>query len=375
MEPSLSKPVFIVGLPRTGSKLLMNIINSNALADYHIANEIQFFGHSFLGRVLQGRRGVMPIIESERDAAGRICWERAVDRLYSGEVKGVHWNGLKAGWLNIPKSELLKNLSQTDETPKSIYAAILGTQEKQYSGYGDKSGPNLYFIDELLKWFPDGKVIHIIRDPRAVLTSQHKRLLSVLDHKNRSSKIVTRIKKICYSPIIVLYIITYWGYAIRVDKRFTKSYPQNYMRIQFEELIAKPEETTKRICEFLSVPWDPKMVAPPKRDSSYIDPSDVHKIMNRGIGMDREATDRWRKHIRPWMKLAVSVYGSLFYSAALERFGYLDRQEAQKSSHNMAEEDHDAGKTNLATRRPAERYFSQTGQLVDPGQTKPRGNR
>lgn len=325
MRSSLTGPVFIVGLPRTGSKLLMNIINNNALANYHIANEVQFFGHSFLGRVLQGRRGVMPIIESERNDAGQICWERVVDRLYSGEAKGVHWNGLTAGWLNIPKSKLLTSLSQTDETPKAIYEAILATQEKQYSAYGDKSGPNLYFIDKLVKWFPDGKIIHIIRDPRAILTSQHKRLLSMLDHKSRSSKIVTRIKKLCYSPIIVLYILTYWGYAIKVDNRFARSHPQNYMRVQFEELIVKPEETTKRICQFLSVPWDPKMVAPAKSDSSYIDPSDVQKVIDRGTGMDREAMDRWREHIRPWMKLAVSTYGFLFYPAALERFGYLDR--------------------------------------------------
>lgn len=303
----------------------MNIINNNTLANYYIANEVQFFGHSFLGRILQGRRGVMPIIESERNGTGRIRWERAVDRLYAGEAKGVHWNGLTAGWLNIPKSKLLGRLSQTDGTPKSIYEAILGTQEKEYSGYGDKSGPNLYFIDKLLKWFPDGKVLHIIRDPRAILTSQHKRLLSVLDHQGRSSKIVTKIKKLCYSPIIVLYILTYWGYAIRVDNRFARSHPQNYMRVHFEELIMEPEETTKRICQFLLIPWDPKMVAPPKRDSSYIDPSDVHKVMDRGKGMDREAMDRWRKHIRPWIKLAARTYGSVFYPAALEKFGYLDR--------------------------------------------------
>jgi hypothetical protein len=147
----------------------------------------------------------------------------------------------------------------------------------------------------------------------------------VLDHKARSPKIIIRIKKLCYSPIIVLYILTYWGYAIRVDRKFARSHPQNYMRIQFEELIVKPEEITKRICQFLAIPWDAKMVAPPKRDSSYIDPSDVQKVVDRGTGMDREAMDRWRKHIRPWMKLAVSAYGSVFYPAALKRFGYLDR--------------------------------------------------
>lgn len=324
MKPPLAKPIFIVGLPRTGSKLLMNIINNNAQANYHIANEVQFFGHSFLGRVLQGRRGIMAIVESERNGPGQVCWDRVVERLYAGEAKGVHWNGLKAGWLNIPKSRLLQALSETDGTAKSVYSAILSTQEMEHSAYGDKSGPNLYFVDNLLRWFPDGKILHIIRDPRAILTSQHKRLMAMLEHTNKSSKLVIGIKKLCYSPVILLYILTYWGRAIRIDDRLAKSHPQNYLRVQFEELVANPEATTRRICQFLSLPWDRKMVQPPKRDSSYIDPADVQKTIERGTGMDREAAERWRQHIRPWMASILRIYGRLFYFGALERFGYVD---------------------------------------------------
>jgi len=303
----------------------MNVINNNTLANYHIANEVQFFGHSFLGRVLQGRRGVMPIVDSERDHGGKVQWDRVVDKLYSGKAKGVHWNGLTAGWLDIPKSKLLQALSQTDSTPRSVYEAILATQDKEYNDYGDKSGPNLYFIGKLLQWFPDGKIIHTVRDPRAILASQHKRLLYELDRRAGSSKIITRFRKLCYSPMIVLYILTYWGYAMRVDQQFARSHPKNYMQIQFEELILKPEETTKKICQFLAIPWDAKMVAPPKRDSSYMNLGGVQKGVDRGTGMDQEAIDRWRKHIRPWMKLAARAYGSVFYPAALERLGYLDR--------------------------------------------------
>ncbi len=302
----------------------MNIINNNALADYHIANEVQFFGHSFLGRVLQGRRGIMEIVESEKDRNGRVCWERVVDRLYAGEATGVHWNGLRAGWLKIPRSRLLQSLSETDGTPRSVYSAVLSTQEGEHRAYGDKSGPNLYFVDKLLEWYPDGKILHIIRDPRAIISSQHKRFMLLLEHRGGSSHLLTRIKKLCYSPVVVLYILTYWGRAITIDKRFSRSHPVNYMRVQFEHLVADPEETTRQICQFLSLPWDQKMVEPPKRDSSYIDPADVQKKVERGTGLDGEAIDRWRKHIRPWMTAALRLYGSLFYPAALKQLGYVE---------------------------------------------------
>ena len=327
----LQQPVFIVGLPRTGSKLLMNIINNNATANYHIANEVQFFGHSFLGRLLQGRRGIMPLVNRERNENGKINWERVVHRLYSGQAKGVHWNGLAAGWLSIPKSRLLDSLSATDGTARAVYSAILKTQEQEYVGYGDKSGPNLYFVDTLLKWFPDCKILHIIRDPRAILASQHKRLMLVLEHDGSFPGVVTSMKKLCYSPIIVTYILTYWGRAIRIDSRLTKSHPQHYMRVQFEKLVAEPEKITRQICNFLSIPWHPQMVEPPKRDSSYIDPSDLQQKVDRGRGMDRDAAERWRKHLRPWMAATLRVYGSLFYGDALTRFGYVDDGESEHS--------------------------------------------
>ena len=322
MNRRLTKPIFIVGLPRTGSKLLMNMINNNRAADCYIANEVQFFGHSTLGRILQGRRGVMPIIDGARNEDGKVDWGRVVDELYSGKARGVHWNGLSAGWLKIPRNKLLETLSGTDGTPKSIYEAILITQEKEYSAYGDKSGPNLYFVDKLVQYFPDAKILHIIRDPRAIVTSQHKRLLSILQHKSRSSPAVTRIKQALLGPIVVLYILTYWGYAVRIDRRLSKTHPDNYMLVRFEDLVSAPEETTKKICGFLSIPWDEGMTSPPKRDSSYIDPCDVRKSADRGTGMDREAMERWRNHIKPWIKVAVKVYGSVFYPAALKRFRY-----------------------------------------------------
>jgi hypothetical protein len=120
----------------------------------------------------------------------------------------------------------------------------------------------------------------------------------------------------------VLYILTYWGYAARTDKRLSRSHPDNYMVVRFEDLVSSPEETTKDICRFLSIPWDVRMISPPKRDSSYIDPNDVQKSEDRGTGMDRDAVERWRNYIPAWMKATVTIYGSVFYPADLRRFGY-----------------------------------------------------
>jgi len=122
--------------------------------------------------------------------------------------------------------------------------------------------------------------------------------------------------------MVVLYILTYWGYAVRIDRRLSKAHPDNYLLVRFEDLVSTPEETTKKICQFLSIPWDEAMTSPPKRDSSYIDPSEFRKSVDRGTGVDRDAMDRWRDHIQPWMKVAARIYGSVFYPAALKRFGY-----------------------------------------------------
>lgn len=322
VKSKVRKPIFVVGLPRTGSKLLMNSINNNRDADYFLANEIQFFGHSFLGRVLQGRRGVMPIVDEEKLADGTIDWDVVVERFYSAEAKGVHWCGLRDGWLKIGKEVLSERLAETDGSAKEVYEVILSTQEREFRGYGDKSGPNLYFVDKLMEWFPDGKVIHIIRDPRAILTSQYKRLSSMIGYRSGSGGITSAVKRMALGPVVMTYVLAYWSYAMRIHQRFSKEYPHNYLLVQFERLVLEPEETTKEICRFLDIPWDETMVAPPIRDSSYIDPRDIHVAVERGSGMDREAVDRWRQHIKPWMSRATAVYGRLFHRGDFEQFGY-----------------------------------------------------
>jgi hypothetical protein len=113
---------------------------------------------------------------------------------------------------------------------------------------------------------------------------------------------------------------------MRIDRKFSRSHPKNYMLVQYEELVLNPKETTMKICSFLSIPWDVSMLHPPKSDSSFIDPREVVKSVDRGTGIDVAALERWREHMKLWMNLAFRFYGSIFYPKALERFGYLDKR-------------------------------------------------
>ena len=77
----------------------------------------------------------------------------------------------------IDPASMLRRLLETDRSDAAIYQALLQGENEEAEGLilGDKSGPNLYHVPTLLEWYPEAKVIHTMRDPRAVMASELKR--------------------------------------------------------------------------------------------------------------------------------------------------------------------------------------------------------
>ena len=316
----LEKPIFVVGLPRTGTKLAMNIISQNRELGYHISNEIHFFGHSRLGKIFLGRYGVEGVVKKKTGRTGTTDWGSVVDTLYSQEgALGVYWWRLGNGLDRLSKEKLIAALEKTRGDPRSIYCALLSTQEKTYRGYGDKSGPNLYHVDRLVEWFPDCRIVHTMRDPRAILASQHKKHLIAFDKKSdtRKPNLLRTLKRGSLSLLMVVYILSYWSHAIRLHRRYSSKYPKKYIMIRFEDLVQDPKMVVSRLCSFLDCPVDDEMVQPPKLGSSYEDDKG-----DRGVGFDTQTLDRWQGYLRPWMKGMVRVWWLLGGGVQMRREGY-----------------------------------------------------
>lgn len=304
-----TKYVFIVGLPRTGSKMMQDVLERAQSANCKICMETWFLGDLF-------RSGVREVIKKHGDMSNDSNVSNFVEYMYSDDFSRPYWRMLRRGEMGIERDRLLRELLKTDRSDRAIYDVLLrtpmlaafGNEDSRETIIGDKTPGHLYHITTLMKWFPEAKIIHTFRDPRAILASNWRRLLS-----QRNNGVIHRLTNPLYTFIIVLYTTVTWMYATKLHYKYQSLYPSNYMLSRYEDLVLDPKAKVKRLCDFLEIEPSDDMLMPRKIHSSFSDRVEA--------GFDEDSLDRWHTHLRPWMKAWLLFWGS----RRLKDFGYLSR--------------------------------------------------
>jgi hypothetical protein len=310
--------VFIVGLPRTGSKLVVNVLKHGTDTVCDIMPET-----FFLGRFL--RPGVRHKMRRLSPESTEVQVQAVVDDMCRGRFSvfpGDYWSELASGDLGTCQDTIRRRLLASDRSDKAIYTSMLQCRQPDAESaiFGDKTGPHLYHVPTLIAWFPDCKIVHTFRDPRAILASEHKKLIQ--QYQNRASRCLKYGKPFrlflmqasipVFSILIIAYVKIAWILSTILHKKYEKKYPKNYYLLKFEDVVGAPEKTIKNLCDFLQITYHKKMLCPPKQDSSFNE--------NAGIGFEEQALTRWRDYLRPWMQTAM-VWG---VKKRLLAFGYKD---------------------------------------------------
>lgn len=158
-------------------------------------------------------------------------------------------------------------------------------RQKNKTIWAEKTPRNIKRAQFIWNLFPKGRIIHVIRDGRDVISSlmTHPRY-KVVGNKLEPTGIHRDIE-----PCIQRWIIDVSdGLMLRGDKR--------YYEIRYEDLISNTEKTLQNLCAFLEIKFDPIMLY-------------YHKIKDgsRNIGrfpQNPEATQslysnavgKWKKH-------------------------------------------------------------------------------
>lgn len=305
--------IFIVGLPRTGTKLMVNLLKAAPGYACVLTPENFFLGRAFLP-------GVKRQLPAFGDLQNDANVERLVEAMYSGHFYGEFWDRLQNGTLAVPRAALRQALLASDRSERSIYAALLQCHAPVGDQVilGDKTGPHLYHVPTLLQWFPEAKVIHTLRDPRAILASEHKKRTTQLQQRLAKARrqrqygrvVGLRLLQPVAPLFIVLYITVAWLRAAHLHYRYQQRYPQNYYLAKFEDLVNAPVATVQALCRFLGIAFDPAMLNPPTVDSSFA------RTQERGF--DAGALTRWQSVLKPWM----AAWLWLWAGKALKKFGY-----------------------------------------------------
>jgi hypothetical protein len=197
----IESPVFILGMPRSGTTVVRSILNQHP--SIAIAPETHFL-----------------TAYVDRNNKPEVCLQKyiATDRFK---------------YLDIDDEKLISRLKQeVNLTHHAIFDAIL----KEYahfmgkSIFGEKTPGNYEHVDTLLHWYPNARIIWMIRDPRAVAASYQN---------------VGWHSKDVIGPAIR------WRKSMKLLDRWEKS--KNVVIVKYEDLVKEPQKTIDSVLEFCGI--------------------------------------------------------------------------------------------------------------------------
>ncbi len=214
-------PLFVVGMPRSGTKLLRDLLNQHPEI-YIPTSESHFIPHFF------------HLFGSPPDLSSKAVRDQFYDELTKRNF-----------FTQMERQGLVLTRESIDEIPdKTSWDSIFSTIFKFYAAtdkenpiiWGDKTPSYINCTLLLKRGFGNARFIHIVRDPRDCS-------LSV---RNAWSKNIFRAAH-------------QWRKGIEKINEDAQALGSDYMEITYEDLLSHPVQALSRICHFLDIEFTPSM--------------------------------------------------------------------------------------------------------------------
>ena len=187
-----SKPIFIVGLPRSGSTLIESLITQSS-------NNVNSFG--------------------ELHAINMSIFDCIAADIYSKNFKLENFN-------------LIINRTTFKNSLQERYGDL------ENKNFIDKSLENFLNIEIILEFFPNARILHSFRNFNDAIISIYQKMMPDLSWSHSIEGIINYANN--YKNII---------------NYFKKKYPNNILDVNLEELSTNQEIETKKIFNFCELNW------------------------------------------------------------------------------------------------------------------------
>jgi hypothetical protein len=244
-------PVFLVGMPRSGTKLLRGMLGSHP--------SIRFLDveTDFCPYWVNNWHRLMPT-GSPRDLA--IFIDNWMTKPFFVQMSLRGQTVARDDWTRRCRSV----------TPADVFEALMRSCLEIPEGdlstmWGDKSPSYIRHIPLLAREYPGCRVIHIVRDVRDYcLSMQRAWRKSVLRAAQRWTDDVGKARKD--------------GARLGV----------NYFEVRYEELLKTPAKILESLCEFLGLSFDPRTLSPGRVVENIGDASSTSAVLE----------DNYEKYVR-----------------------------------------------------------------------------
>lgn len=167
----------------------------------------------------------------------------------------------------------------------------------------EKTPENVLVFSEIIDLFPEARFIHVIRDPRATVSS----LLEVgTRRRNKGLKPPKHTADIASAVRHTKECLTR-GFSA------SKLAPESFLSVVYERLITEPEHETMKICEFLGIEWSSNMINPGKfthpGEEAITAKSDEtwYNSQTYNRNPDTRSLDKWKTSLTPTQRVAITT--------------------------------------------------------------------
>jgi hypothetical protein len=196
------------------------------------------------------------------------------------------------------KREISRRIKESDRSLGAI-ARVFIDEITRFSGCERacvKFPVDIGHIPELLQWFPDCKIIHITRDPRAVAMSKTNDPSGTAIRVFHHPRLAWLIRKLSIWSVVAQYRRT-----ARIHCRFRRV--RNYELFRYEDLLADPEKTLRELCAFIDVEFSEALLHPEVGRHRH-QPSSLTGRQNKAF--DPSAAVRWQDVIPAFDKWLIT---------------------------------------------------------------------
>ena len=235
------KPIFIVGLPRSGSTLIESILCS--------------------GKKIIPNGGETAIIHRTfMDVSKNFFVQKKF--LIDGEK------------LNINEKSFVKKANDQYK--------LLNLTNKD-NVFTDKSLENFFYIELIIKFFPNSKIIICKRNILQIIISIYQNFLPKIKWSHSIDNIVE-------------YIDNYF----KIIDNFEKEYPNKMHIVELEKLIKNPINSSKDLFNFCNLEWDKKCLEFYKRDDLISKTASNVQVRSKIFSADQKKNIAYKEFLQPY---------------------------------------------------------------------------
>jgi len=279
-EKNIIPIFFIVGRGRSGSTLLASLLNNHPQI----------------------------IVPEESRFVQELYYQFANTKKWTDKKKHEFYTEVFRGFeqLDIDKEVLKEKIFSMDENTcfeqvvQQVYLSVKNQKEKTHiQCVGDKNPKYTFWLETLLKIFPQAKFIHITRDYRDTYLS----FMRVEGMKGEKKNLAFQLYR--------------WNYYHKRILHFKKKIDESqYYHLKYEDLVSDTEIVLKKLSGFLQISYNKEMINLPQLDRKGIR-ANIHQSLNQTITNSK--LHEWKKEMNEKQQLkAIKISGKTASSLSYE---------------------------------------------------------